>query len=98
LMLLEARKTWKLVTDFDDAVFVRLEEEAHVAIIDYRDIFVFRRLARGQLDVSVYPCLVNVRCERRTIELRQHTFDTHWSCRSTNAGLHAPAANTTLSA
>jgi hypothetical protein len=57
LMPLEARKPWKLVTYFDDAVFVWLEEEAHVAVVDYGNIFVFCSFAWGQLNMSVYPCL-----------------------------------------
>ena len=56
-MLLEARKTRKLVTDFDDAVFIGLEEEDHVAIIDYGNVLVFCGLTRRQLNVSVYPGL-----------------------------------------
>lgn len=64
-MLLEARKTRKLVTDFDDTVFIGLEEEAHVAIVDYGNVLIFCGLARRQLNVSVYPGLymLDVRVE-----------------------------------
>jgi hypothetical protein len=56
-MLLEARETRELVAHFDDTVFVGLEEESHVTIVDYRDVFVFRGFTGRELNMSIHPCL-----------------------------------------
>lgn len=97
LMLLEACESWKFVADFYDAVFVRLEEEAHVTVVDYGDVFVFCSFAGRELNVGIYPCLKTL-MRNHVAKLKGHTFETHCSCRSTSTGLHAPAAKTTLSA
>lgn len=55
--MLEACEAWKFVADFDDAVFVRLEEEAHVTVVDYRDVLVLCGFAGRELNVGIYPCL-----------------------------------------
>ena len=57
LMLLEACEAWKFVADFDDAVFVGLEEEAYVPVVDHRGVLVFCSFTGRELDVGIYPCL-----------------------------------------
>jgi hypothetical protein len=59
LMHLEAREARELVAHFDHAVFVRFEEEADVAVVDNRNIFVGRCFGGCELDVSVDPGLSN---------------------------------------
>ena len=57
LMFFEARKTWKFVTNFDHAVLVRLEEEADVAVVHHRHVFVLCCFLGRELYVSIYPSL-----------------------------------------
>lgn len=57
LVPLVPREPGELVADFDDAVLVRLEKEANVAVVDDRDVLVRRRLFRGELEVCVDPRL-----------------------------------------
>lgn len=83
-------------------ILIGLEKEAKFAVIDYRLVLVLRRLLRRELDMSKDPGLVSWEIIFSAgilfNQLRVLTFETHWSSRSINTGLHAPAASTTLSA
>lgn len=93
----EARE---LIADFDDAVLVGFEKEADVAMIDHRDALILGGFLWRQLHVSIYPGLsLQISIDRnKQIWLQSRTFEQHCSSRSTNVGLQAPAARTTLSA
>lgn len=56
-MLLEPSEAGELVTDLDDAVLIRFEEEADIAMIYYWYAFVFGGFFGCQLHVSVHPSL-----------------------------------------
>jgi len=56
-VLLEARVAGEFVTHFDDVVFVGLEEEANVGVVDYRARGVFAGFLGGETDVGVDPGL-----------------------------------------
>lgn len=99
-MLLVPSEARELVADFDDAVLVGFKEEADVAMIDHRDTLILGGFLWRQLHMSIYPSLsLHVSIDRNELVwLRSLTFEQHWSSRSTNVGLQAPAARTTLSA
>ena len=89
-------------SDRRHCILIRLEKEAIVAVIDYRFVLVLCHFLWCELDMSKDPGLVSweiiISEETPFHQLCALTFETHWSSRSINIGLHAPAASTTLSA
>lgn len=98
LVLLVPGEAGELVADLDDAVLIGFEEEADVAVVDYGDSLVLGGFLGRQLHMGIYPSLPLCQYRNGTFWFRLLTFEQHCSSRSTNVGLQAPAASTTLSA
>lgn len=79
-------------------LLVGLEEKSVFTIVYYGGIFVLGSFLGCKLDVSVYPRLGSCQSDQVDYACVELTLETHWSSRSINVELQAPAARTTLSA
>lgn len=83
-------------------LLVGFEKEAEISVVYYGSILVRGRFLRCELHMGVYPGLtlssVLMMITRSPWYRLGFTLEQHWSSKSTNVGLHAPAARTILSA